>query len=517
MLVNIITIAVVIGFQNEVSNKVLGFGSHAYVGSVHSGSLFENEAILKKQDFLPQIKALPYIQNVQPVAYKPAILQSQKKPGVQQEIQSVMVKGVDESYDFAFFKENLVSGRMPHYEKEQFSDEILISQKIASDLGYHVGDQARAFFVNNQPLKRMFKIVGIFETGMEDLDKKIIVADIKHVQYLNDWGMKASVVVLDTLIKGHLVIKGEVVGGNRNYRFDWGEGYETTAGFIWYPEKDTVFRLIASDYWMFLDGRGEETSIPDTAYLKVRVKSTSGVNYPIKTSSDGTVVKKFSDSNPNEFKIYANDRVASFEMVPGKGSYREYVGAYELNFKDWEQFDEHVAELKKLINFQYSSKTQDLGITSIKESQKETFVWLSFLNINVWIIISLMLIIGIINMGSALLVMILMRTSFIGMLKAMGATNWSIRKIFLIQVSFLILKGMFWGNVIGIGLCLLQDKFQLFKLKAEVYYLNAVPIELNYLHLLLINALTLIVCVLAMIIPSVVISRISPSKSIRFN
>lgn len=120
-------------------------------------------------------------------------------------------------------------------------------------------------------------------------------------------------------------------------------------------------------------------------------------------------------------------------------------------------------------------------------------------------------------MGSALLVMILLKTPMIGLLKSIGASSWSIRKIFLYQVSVLILKGMFWGNLIGVGLCFLQKYFQIIKLNPEVYYLNAVPIELNFFSILLINLLTLVVCVFAMIIPSYVITRISPSKSIRFN
>jgi lipoprotein-releasing system permease protein len=120
-------------------------------------------------------------------------------------------------------------------------------------------------------------------------------------------------------------------------------------------------------------------------------------------------------------------------------------------------------------------------------------------------------------MGSALLVMILVKTNFIGMLKALGAKNWSIRKIFLYQAGFLILRGMFWGNLIGIGLCLLQKYFHVLKLNPEVYYLNAVPIDINIFSILILNAATLIVCLLALIIPSYVITRISPVKAIRFN
>jgi lipoprotein-releasing system permease protein len=128
-----------------------------------------------------------------------------------------------------------------------------------------------------------------------------------------------------------------------------------------------------------------------------------------------------------------------------------------------------------------------------------------------------MIIIGIINMGSALLVMIIVRTNFIGILKAMGATNWSIRKIFIFQASQLILKGLLYGNLIGLALCYLQSTFGIFKLDPTVYYLSQVPIELTFMHWLLLNVLSFVVCAAALLIPSVIISRISPIKSIKFD
>lgn len=514
VIVNLITIAVVIGFKNEVSNKVLGFGSHAYVSSSNSSSIFENEPILKKQDFLEIVKTLPFIKNIQAVAYKPAILQSDKSNIYTQEIQSVLVKGVDENFDYSFFKEYLIEGRLPSYQKTTRSDEILISKKIAQDLHFKVGDKAKAFFVKNQPIKKVFHIVGIFDTGMEEFDKKMVLADIKHIQQLNDWGIQASIQILDTLYKGQLVIKGEVQGGNGNYRYDWGKGYNRYSGFTWFPHKDTTIRLIASDFWMFLDGKGEETAIPDTAYMTIKSELLSE---SLKQNPDGTVYKKVKDALGFEYELKSGDKTISVSKKDGKGSFSEYIGAYELNFVSWDNFDENIKKLKKTINFTFSNENQAIEVSSIKDHERDIFVWLSFLDINVWIIITLMLIIGIINMGSALLVMILIRTSFIGMLKAMGASNWTIRKIFLIQVFFLILKGLLWGNIIGIGLCLLQKYTGIVSLNPDVYYLNQVPIELSIWSILLINLLTIIVCVAAMIIPSYVISKIKPSSSIRFN
>ena len=158
-----------------------------------------------------------------------------------------------------------------------------------------------------------------------------------------------------------------------------------------------------------------------------------------------------------------------------------------------------------------------LQIQNILDTEGDLFAWLSFLDYNVIIIVVLMLLIGIINVGSAMLVLIVVRTNFIGILKALGTTNWSIRKIFLIQAAYLILKGMLIGNLIGISLCLIQMQFGLFTLDPTIYYLDKVPVELTLIDWFLINFITFSVCILALIIPSYVVTRISPTKAIRFN
>lgn len=517
MLVNIITVAVVTGFQNEVRDKVIGFGAHAVVTKSGEASVFESDPILKNQFFYPSLMQAKEVVHIQPVAYKPALLQSDADGESRQEIQGIMVKGVDENFNWKFFRENLVAGRIPKITKDSISNEILISNKIAKDLNYKVGDQARTFFVKNKPVKKMFNIVGIFETGLEDFDRELVIADIRQIQKLNDWGIQAGITVSDTLgSNGHLIVKGEVIGGNGNYRYDWGKGYENYTGFSYFPDKDTTIRLIASDYWMFIDGDNEKTSIPDTAYLKVRISGDKKSLFPYDLDADGKIKKTYLDDLGYKFEINAGPKKITFEKIDGKGSFQHYVGAFEFTLRDWDKLKEDVKFLKKQIQFQ-NPQGEDLRVTSIVDSQSDIFVWLGFLDINVLIILVLMIIIGVINMGSALLVMILVKTNFIGMMKAIGATNWTIRKIFLYQAGFLILRGMFWGNLIGIGLCLLQKYFHIIKLNPEVYYLNAVPVELNIFSILILNAATLVVCILALIIPSYVITRISPVKAIRFN
>jgi lipoprotein-releasing system permease protein len=128
-----------------------------------------------------------------------------------------------------------------------------------------------------------------------------------------------------------------------------------------------------------------------------------------------------------------------------------------------------------------------------------------------------MLIVSGINMISALLIIILERVNLIGMLKALGAVNYSVRKIFLYVAAFLIGRGLLVGNVIGIGLCLIQKQFGLIHLDQQSYYLSVIPINLSLFHILLLNAGTLVVCVGMMILPTLIITKITPLKALKFS
>ncbi len=517
MIVNLITIAVVTGFQKEIRDKVIGFGSHAVVTKAGEASIFESTPILKNQFFYPTLEKSEAVRHIQPVAYKPGLLQSDGKNDEQQEVQGIMMKGIDERYDWRFFQENLIAGRLPRLKKDSISNEILISNRIAKDLNYQVGDQARAFFVKNNPVKKMFQIVGIFETGLEDFDRELIIGDIRQIQKLNDWGIQTSIVLVDSVSSnGHLIIRSDAVGGNGNYRYDWGNGYESYSGHLFFPRRDTVLTVVVSDYWTYIDNKNDESTVPDTAYLKITVSGDKNSYFPYDLDENNKLKKKYLDETGFKFQITAGPKTITFEQVDGKGSFEHYVGAFEFTLRGWDKLEEDVKYLKKQIHFQ-NPQQEDLRVVSIVDSQNDIFVWLGFLDINVWIILILMILIGVINMSSALLVMILVKTNFIGIMKAMGATNWTIRKVFLYQAGFLILRGMFWGNLIGITFCLLQQQFNIIKLNPEVYYLNAVPMDMSILTILVLNVATLIVCILALIIPSYVITRISPVKAIRFN
>ena len=170
--------------------------------------------------------------------------------------------------------------------------------------------------------------------------------------------------------------------------------------------------------------------------------------------------------------------------------------------------------------FEMAAFTDRLGNSlhalSIKEINPVIFGWLDLLDMNVWVIIILMLIVSGFTMISGLLIIILERTNMIGILKSMGTRDFSIRKIFLYLSAFLIGRGMLWGNIIGLTLCLIQREFEIMTLDPATYYLSVVPIDLNLMNIILLNIGTLVVSMLMMIGPSFLVAKITPAKSIRF-
>ena len=533
--VNIITVAVVTGFQNQVKDKVVGFGSHIQIVKAGEMSNFESEPILKKQSFLTALNNNANIKHIQPFAYKPALLQSTPDTvwyeinnkdtfQIEQEIQGVIMKGIDTSFDASFFKSKITEGRLPHLKEDVPSKEILISETLAKNLNFKIGDKARAFFIKDNPIKQVYKIVGVFKSGLEELDQKIILGDLRNVQKLNDWGIKASLRVADTVTKDNqLIIYANAKGGNGNYKYDFGEGWEINKGFTYCDNKDTIIQLIVGDYWQYMNDEEEGTMLPDTAYLKITVSGNRNVPCIPENTENQRLNKEFLKADGTQFSIaFKQGKEITFEYIDGHGSYDNYIGGYEVSLDNWDLLEKTQKEVAQTVLFSNTdpeayNNLERLRVKSIKEEQEEIFMWLSFLDLNVYIILILMLLIGIINMGSGLLVLIISKTSFIGLLKAIGSSNWLIRKIFLYQAGFLILKGMLLGNLVGLTFCLLQSNFNLLPLNPEIYYLNAVPVELNLFHILLLNLGTLIICTAALIIPSYVITKISPIKALKFD
>lgn len=188
----------------------------------------------------------------------------------------------------------------------------------------------------------------------------------------------------------------------------------------------------------------------------------------------------------------------------------DQVGGFEI-------FIDDLSDLDILTEYIYIDVIPgDLYCENIREKYPAIFEWLALQDLNEWVILVLMVLVGLINMVTALLILILERTNMIGILKALGQTNWGIRKTFLYQAAYIILMGLFWGNVIGISLCILQKQFGIVTLSEENYYLSEAPIEISFWTILFLNLGALVSILIFLVFPSWLVTRISPVKAIRF-
>jgi lipoprotein-releasing system permease protein len=185
------------------------------------------------------------------------------------------------------------------------------------------------------------------------------------------------------------------------------------------------------------------------------------------------------------------------------------VGSFEVFIDDF-------SKIQSKSNEVYQSISSNLNVQPITEKYFYIFEWLELFDFNILVILIIMTVVATINMIVALLVLILERTQMIGILKSLGADNWAVRKIFLYNAFYLLLRGLLWGNAIGIGLLFIQKHFKVIQLNPESYYVNVAPVDINLLYILALNVGTVLTCLLVLLIPSYIITKISPSKTIRF-
>ena len=185
------------------------------------------------------------------------------------------------------------------------------------------------------------------------------------------------------------------------------------------------------------------------------------------------------------------------------------VGGYEVTLSNADHLDETTAELRAALPY-------DLDARSVRSQNEQLFQWLDLFDLNIYLIIGIMLAVAIINMVSALLILILDRTNMIGLLKALGMPNGRLMQVFLHQSASIIVKGMLWGNILGLGVCFLQYYFGIIKLDPETYYVTQAPISIDVPLILLLNAGVLVVCLISLLLPALVVSKISPVKALRY-
>lgn len=379
--VMILAMAVVTGFQNEIKAKLIGFNSHIQISNYDNNISAEPKPVSKIQPFLNDIKNNPEIKHISVYATKNGIVKTQT------DNEGILLKGISSDYDWSFLDKSFVQGK-GFVVGDTVSKSIVISKYLGDKLNLKLNDKMIIYFIvdrfdslgtkiRTETTGKDFYISGIYETGLEEVDKTLVLTDIRRIQKMNGW---------------------------------------------------------------------------------------------------------------------SEDEVAGFEVA----------------IKDYKKIDDIGYDVDAMIG-------QGLVALTIKQTNPAIFSWLDMIDINVFIVLILMVIVAGINMISALLILILERTNMIGILKAMGASNGNVQKIFLYNSVYLIGKGLLWGNIIGIAIGLIQQQFGIFTLDEKVYYISQVPIHLSWVHILLLNAGTLVCCLLMLIVPSFIVSKITPVKAIRFS
>lgn len=380
IVVMILAVAIVTGFQREIESKVNGFAAHLQIVNYDSNLSYQTEAINKEQGFLEELKAMPQVKHVQQFATKPGMIKTDE------DIQGVVLKGIAPDFDWSFFDANRVAGERIALDSLR-TNAVWISAQLSNLLKLGLGDSFRMYFLNENervPRIRQFEVKGIYRTGLAEFDRMFMLIDIRHLQRLNGW---------------------------------------------------------------------------------------------------------------------ADDEISG----------------YEIFMDDLEEVDNAEFKIRDLVLAHLNDEDSLLRVINIKRKFPHIFDWLRLLDMNVWIILSLMVLVAGFNMISGLLVIILERTQMIGVLKSLGAANVDVRKVFLYLSAFLIGEGLLWGNVLGILLGLAQHYFQIIHLDPASYYVDTVPVNISVLHLVLLNIGALLVTMLMLIAPSFFISRIAPEKTIRFD
>lgn len=371
----LIAVAISIGLQQKIRDKAVAFNGHITITNFDSNvSQGAQVPISKNQAFYPAFSSVDGIRHVQAVAHKFGIIRTKT------DFEALYVKGVGEDYDWYYFKDFLIDGRLPNFSKT-YSQEVLISEYLSRRLNLKVGQPFQMYFLKSDasrpPSIVKFSVVGIFNSGFEELDKTFLIGDINHVQRLNRW------------------------------------------------EKDQI-------------------------------------------------------------------------------------GQFEVFVEDYDNLDEKGIDV-------YAQTPSTLNAETVKQKYALIFEWISIFDKNTYGIIGMMILVGVINMITALLVLILERTRMVGLLKALGSTNWSIQKVFLYVAGYLSLIGLMIGDIIGLSLLFIQKYWSPITLDPSVYYVTKAPVYIDWEYVVGLNVMTFFVCLLVLIIPSYLITKINPVQAIKFD
>ena len=376
--VMILTMAVVAGFKTEISEKMSGFTSHIQVTHIRSANSLESTPIIRSDSVEQLLRSVEGFRAMSVYALKGGVIKSAEG------VAGVMLKGVGEDYDKSFFADALVEGRMPRMGDSVRYKDILLPRVVADKLEKRVGDRVEMLFVEGGALPRRdrFEICGLFATGMDEMDEKFALTDIRNVQRLSGWDSRT-------------------------------------------------------------------------------------------------------------------------------------ISGYEILTDDFSQVAQSADRINMALLFNGGDDAINLVAISVEELYGVIFGWFKTHDINALVIIIIMIVVALFNMMSALLIMVLERTRMVGVLKALGMDNGSLQRVFFYRAAFLVVKGMVWGNIVGVGLCLLQKWGHILHLDPAGYIVSEVPISLGW-WLAYLNIGVLAVIVLLLVLPARIVASVKPQEAMRY-
>ncbi len=320
--------------------------------------------------------------------------------------------------------------------------------------------------------------------------------EIKHIQ---TYAIKNGIIKTKTENEG-IILKGVNTDYNWNYIKQ-----NLKEGSVFTPS-DTINKGIVISQFI-ANELGFKLNDKIVIYFIVEISDSSGTRTDI-LGKDFYVSGIFSTGFDEIDKNYAIVDIHRIQKINRWDTTQ--IAGFEVELNDYKKIDEINDDLNIAVG-------TDLMTQTIKQLHPTLFSWLDMIDVNAILVLVLMVLVASINMIATLLILILERTNMIGILKSLGSTNQKIQKIFLYNAIYIIGKGLLWGNGIAILISIIQLQFGIFTLNPETYYISQVPINFNILHILFINAGTLLVCTLMLLLPSLVVSKITPVKAIKFD
>lgn len=375
-LVMLLALSIISGFKKEIGDKVRGFSGEILLTPPGMAIINDQYPINRNLSYIDELSKMKSVERISGVAYKPGMIRAENN------VYGILLKGVDSLYNMNFYASSLIDGELPDLGAKSPSNDILISRRLAEKLGLQRGDQFVSYYTDERVRLRQFRVSGIYDVELQDMDEVLSIVDIRQVQRLNGWGAEE-----------------------------------------------------VSTMELYISGRSD----------------------------------KFTALNSIESLIFDKS----------------------------------------------TESDTPLFVSLVEDHYPVLFEWLGLLDYNVLIILVLMIIVAGFNMISGLLIILFEKISMIGLLKALGMQDRHIAEIFLYRGSFLVLKGMFWGNAIGLIFAFVQNKFHLITLDPQNYFVSFVPVNITAEIFIFLNICSFIVIMLLLIIPTILISKVSPDRSVR--